>query len=498
MGTDRASGGAYNRATDSHDDLLTAVLRTVATPHFDRLRRGLHERTPLRGLDRIGHGFLGLVLACLLVPMPTMGETASDETFDTRAKDLQEIRRQVESLGQELTAQQSDRRALIEELEAREREVADAAVSGRELALAVAEQTRVAEALRVRHLEEYAALEQELAVWADLVRTAYVMGRADRLRLLLNQEDTAQASRILSYFAYLNREQLRRITAIQARVERLTRLAHDAEREAARLIELAQRQDAARLRLEAARQERADVLSRLEASIAGRTKDLEVLERDAEALRLLVEHLRQRAQIRAELEIQRDPFPARKGRLAWPLLHGDILAAFGSPKPDSELRWDGVLLATRQGEEVRAVHDGRVVHADWLRGFGLLIVIDHGEGYMSIYGHNEALLKETGEWVAGGEVIALSGDSGGRDEPVLYFAIRHNGKAQDPAAWCGGPGRPEPLSEAGRGNLYGLRERVGGESIKPHRRQPVGKVSCAEIDGLTSHQPVESNENMRC
>jgi septal ring factor EnvC (AmiA/AmiB activator) len=470
------------------------VLSTVATPHPDRLR----DRKSGRAFDRIGYGFAGLVLVCALVPTPTVAETARDETLDTRAKDLQEIQRQVESVGRDLVAQQADRRALIAELEVREREVAEAAVSGRELALAVAEQTRVAEALRVRHLEEHAALEQELAVWADLVRTAYVMGRADRLRLLLNQEDTAQASRILSYFAYLNREQLRRITAIQARVERLTRLAHDAEREAARLIELAQRQEAARLRLEAARQERADVLSRLEASIVGRTEDLEVLERDAEALRLLVEHLRQRAQIRAELEIQRDPFPARKGRLAWPLLHGDILAAFGTPKPDSELHWDGVLLAARQGEEVRAVHDGRVVHADWLRGFGLLVVIDHGEGYMSIYGHNEALLKEPGEWVANGEVIALSGNSGGREEPALYFAIRHNGKPQDPSGWCGGPGQQGPLSGAGRRDHYGLRERVGGESIKPDRGPRIGKASCAETTGSTSDQPVESSENMRC
>jgi murein hydrolase activator len=411
--------------------------------------------------------------------------SSSDEALDSRTRDLQDIQHRIESLGRDLTEQHADRLVLIKELEAREREVAGAAVSGRELALAVAEQTRVAEALRIRHLEEYEALEQELAVWADLIRTAYVMGRADRLRLLLNQEDTAQASRILSYFAYLNREQLRRITAIQARVERLTRLAHDAEREAARLIELAQRQDAARLRLEAARQERAEVLARLEASIAGGTGDLQILERDAEALRLLVEHLRQRAQIRAELEIQRDPFPARKGRLAWPLLHGDVVAEFGSPKPDSELRWDGVLLAARQGEEVRAIHDGRVVHADWLRGFGLLLVIDHGEGYMSIYGHNEALLTETGEWVATGEVIALSGDSGGRAEPVLYFAIRHNGKPQDPAGWCGGGGHLDPLSARGRDDLSALRERVGGEPIKRHRRSTTDAASLARATGAT-------------
>ena len=98
---------------------------------------------------------------------------------------------------------------------------------------------------------------------------------------------------------------------------------------------------------------------------------------------------------------------------------------------------DGVLLVAREGEEVRAVYDGRVVYADWLRGFGMLLVIDHGDGYMSLYGHNEALLKEVGEWVAAGEVIALSGNSGGRDDPVLYFAIRRHGEPLDPGTWCG-------------------------------------------------------------
>lgn len=469
---------------------LTAVPRTVATGHPERLHREPFDHRRHRALDWIGHRVARLALACVLASAAAaLAETASDETLDTHAKDLQEIQRQVESVGRELIEQHADRRALIADLEVREREVAEAAVSGRESARAVAEQTRVAEALRVRHLEEYAALEQELALWADLVRTAYVMGRADRLRLLLNQEDTAQASRILSYFAYLNREQLRRITAIQARVERLTRLAHDAEREAERLIDLARRQETARLRLEAARQERAAVLDRLEASIAGQTENLEVLERDAEALRLLVEHLRQRAQIRAELDIRRDPFPERRGRLAWPLLHGEVLAEFGTLKPDSELRWDGVLLAARHGEEVRAVHDGRVIHADWLRGFGLLLVIDHGDGYMSIYGHNEALLKESGEWVATGEVIALSGDSGGRDEPVLYFAIRHNGKPEDPVGWCGGAARQGSLSGAGRGDLYGLRERVGAEPIKsqrrPQRRPSLGATACNQASGST-------------
>jgi septal ring factor EnvC (AmiA/AmiB activator) len=179
-------------------------------------------------------------------------------------------------------------------------------------------------------------------------------------------------------------------------------------------------------------------------------------------------------------------------------LEGQVLADFGAPKEDTELRWDGVLLAARQGEEVRAVHDGRVVHADWLRGFGLLLVIDHGEGYMSIYGHNEALLKETGEWVATGEVIALSGNSGGRNESVLYFAIRHNGRPQDPAGWCGGSARQGRLNHPIQGNIFDQGEQLGADSIKPPQGREKPITSTQRNGPVPDTHAVDSGQNMRC
>jgi len=360
-----------------------------------------------------------------------------DALIEQRSKDLQQIERQVETLGQELIGQNSQRQALIQELEERERDVAALAVAGRELERLVQEQSSVAQAFRDREAEERSLLQQELRRLAELLRTAHAMGRADVLRLLLNQEDPVRAGRVLSYFAYFNRDRVNRIQAVESRAQRLASLAKDAEREAGRLAELASRQEATRLRLETAKADRATALAELEKTIAGGEDDLAVLQRDAENLRLLVEHLRQRAEIRAELEVQRQPFAERRGHLAWPLLEGRLSAPFGSAKPGSDLSLDGVLLVAHEGEEVRAIYDGRVVYADWLRGFGMLLVIDHGDGYMSLYGHNEALLKEVGEWVAAGEVVALAGNSGGRDEPVLYFAIRRNGEPVDPATWCG-------------------------------------------------------------
>jgi murein hydrolase activator len=388
----------------------------------------IHAQTAFRSLA---------LLAPLLAGGPAIAADDSDAAIARGERDLRSLERQVQTLGDELVGQNAERQALIKELEERERDVAALAIAGRELARLVDEQSRVSQELRSRQAEEQAALEQELARLADLLRTAHAMGRADVLRLLLNQEDPVRASRVLSYFAYFNRDRVSRIRAVESRAQRLALLARDAERETARLSELATKQEATRVRLEAAKAQRAEVLASLESTIASRGEDLAQLQRDAENLRLLVEHLRQRAEIRAELGVQREPFGQRRGRLAWPLLEGRPSASFGSSREGSELTLDGVLLAAREGEEVRAVYDGRVVYADWLRGYGMLLVIDHGEGYMSFYGHNSALLKEVGEWVGAGEVIALSGNSGGRDQPVLYFAIRHNGEPLDPAAWCG-------------------------------------------------------------
>lgn len=361
----------------------------------------------------------------------------SDALLETREQELQTIEQRAQAIGAELAGQSAERLTLIAELQEREREVATQVLAGRELARRVREQTRVAEALRAQELQEQGALAAELERLTVLLRTAYALGRADALRLVLNQQDPARSSRVLSYFAYLNRERLHRIQAVESSAKRLATLAWSAEREGERLARLSKEQDAVRQRLESAKTQRAQVLADLERTIASGQQTLAGLAHDADNLRRLVEHLRQRAQIRAELDVQRDPFAARQGRLRWPLPEGRVRAGFGSPREGTGVAWDGVLLAAREGEEVRTVYDGRVIYADWLAGFGMLIVIDHGGGYMTFYGHNEALLKEVGEWVGAGESIALGGNSGGLDEPVLYFAIRHNGEPLDPSAWCG-------------------------------------------------------------
>jgi len=132
------------------------------------------------------------------------------------------------------------------------------------------------------------------------------------------------------------------------------------------------------------------------------------------------------------------PFASARGKLPWPV-NGRLLARFGETRgDDARTKWDGVMISASSGSQVHAVHGGRVVFADWLRGAGLLVILDHGNGYLSLYGHNQSLLKKPGDVVKAGEAISTVGTSGGQDTPALYFAIRQQGRPTDPSQWCRG------------------------------------------------------------
>lgn len=190
-----------------------------------------------------------------------------------------------------------------------------------------------------------------------------------------------------------------------------------------------------------ARERRARVLAELEGTIASGAEQVAALEADAASLRALIADLEQRGQILAEADVETTPLAARRGRLPWPVA-GPLVARFGAPRDAGRLRWDGVVLAAPEGAEVRAVHGGRVVYADWLRGLGHLVIIDHGDDYMTLYGNNQTVLAGNGDWVVAGETIALSGTTGGRGADGLYFGVRRDGEPLDPERWCRArPGR---------------------------------------------------------
>ena len=270
---------------------------------------------------------------------------------------------------------------------------------------------------------------------ASQVRAAYAMGRQEYLKILLNQENPATVGRVVTYYDYLNKARSERIDSLGKTIKQLEQVRNEVEAETRRLSELREKRRQEKLALEQSRQEREQVIAQLKHEINSQDKRLAGMLQDEQQLKALIRALADALEDIPAEPGNRKPFGTLKGKLKWPA-RGPVLISYGSPRKLGKLRWQGVMIGAREGQEVHAVAGGRVAFADWLRGYGLMIIIDHGDGYMSLYGQNQSLYKETGDWVEAGEAIASVGDSGGVDQVGLYFEIRKDGHPTDPVRWC--------------------------------------------------------------
>lgn len=276
------------------------------------------------------------------------------------------------------------------------------------------------------------AAQEELIKQA--VRASYVSGQEPYLKLLLNQQDPARSARMLHYFERFNRERLARVQRFR---ETLNALQSTRAQIEAASVERDTRQGQLQAQLDSLDAEQAQrntLLAALTDDIATRSGELQQLTEDRGRLEALLEKI-QEAIANIPPPEQLTPFAQSRGKLPWPV-EGTALNRFGAAYSDGNLHRQGIVMGAEVGSPVRAVHPGRVVFADWLRGSGLLVVIDHGEGYLSLYANNQSLTKRKGDWVNRGEALARAGENGGIGRPGIYFEIRHNGQAQDPAQWC--------------------------------------------------------------
>jgi septal ring factor EnvC (AmiA/AmiB activator) len=250
--------------------------------------------------------------------------------------------------------------------------------------------------------------------------------------LLLNQRDPATLGRLMAYYRYLNDYRAENIEAVIGQIRKLDELRAQIAAEEARLTALVQARYDELGRLNASQENRAAVLASLRKKIANEGMEVEQLAAQEKDLTRLIAEL---SSILSDYPISSEqPFSEHKGRLTWPVA-GTLLHDFGQPRVGGNIKWNGVVLAAPRGREVRAVYHGRVAFADWLAGMGLLVIVDHGEGYMTLYGYNETVLKNTGDWVAPGDVIATVGDSGGQSQASLYFELRRGTKPENPRRW---------------------------------------------------------------
>ncbi len=365
----------------------------------------------------------------LLAPVLTVATAGKDDP----ERALQQLRQEIERLSSDLASASERRQALQRQLEQSERLMGEAGRRLHRLDREMTRQRERLEALRRRQGEQRQALARQRDALADQIRAAYAMGREQRLKILLNQQDPAMVSRMLVYYDYLNRARSARIAQVRTLLDQLEQTRRVVEEETRRLAALREREQEEQRRLEAIRGQRERVLAALEQDLQDKGQRLQAMKQDAERLRALVEQLQQQMEELPQVAADK-PLKALKGRLPWPL-KGRLAARFGGRKAGN-LRWDGVMIAAPEGREVKAVHRGRIAFADWLRGYGLLLIIDHGDGYMTLYGNNQSLYRETGEWVEAGEPVARAGSSGGRRDSGIYFGIRVRGKAVDPRKWC--------------------------------------------------------------
>lgn len=395
---------------------------------------------------RVGIGRVGLSL-CAAIFAALLGSLfpGNAHAQASQEQELRELRSRIQALQKELERSEGTRSEARDALRESERAISQAnrrlfEISGqrRELNAEIARLQR-----EQRETEARIAAEQDEI--SQLLYRQYVNGQPAALRLLLNRQDPNATARQLQYLAYVSRARAERIESLRESLVSLRALTEQTRARHAELRSLEREEATQKARLEQERAARQRVIDRTSTQIAQNRRQITTLRRDEQRLTELIQRLAreaERAREQARLRNRALPdasanaaaFARLKGRLRLPVI-GELTNRFGSPREDGGLAWRGLFIAAKHGQEVKAIAPGKIVYADWLRGFGNLLIIDHGGGYMSLYGNNEALLRQVGDDANAGDTIASVGNSGGNPDSGLYFELRHQGRPFDPLPW---------------------------------------------------------------
>lgn len=389
---------------------------------------------PLRVLCR-----LPLLLAVVVLLVASASWAAKQDSAAAKESELKAMRARIESVRRSIQADAERRDTMVGELKE-----ADEAIQGARLSLAEVRERRQAgeqelATLNAERLETEQMIADERAALAAEVRMAYMNGRGEQLKLMLNQQDPAQLGRVLHYYGYFGRARAARIAQIEDQLQHLALLAERIDAQMARLREIEAEHAREANNLSAARQRRARALKQLESKLENNNTRLQKMQSDARALERLVSELRRAMEEAAKAQPKpkggkAQPAPVGRGQWPWPV-KGEVLARFGQQRAGGPLRWQGMVIGAAPGTAVRAPANGRVLYSDWLPGLGLLMVLDHGNGLMSLYGHNEQLFRKVGDTVSAGEVLGDVGDTGVEGRTGIYLEIRTGKRPVDPLNW---------------------------------------------------------------
>ncbi|MDP4547293.1 peptidoglycan DD-metalloendopeptidase family protein [Marinobacter sp. MDS2] len=368
-----------------------------------------------------------LVLALSLGAAPLSAEQ------DVTPEQVEALKQRIANIDEWLADAEEDRSKLEQQLASTERKINKLTRERRDLRNQAAEQKKRLHSLEKQESELTNTLNIQRKGLMKQIRAAWMEGEAPALKVLLNEIEPGNLARTMTYYEYLSKDTVARLEAFQHSLRELK--AARAEVQATR-VELAkteanleQRQN----RLAESRQERNKTLVALKSDIKDRRSEKKTLEADQKRLEKLLKEVQEAiANIPSPNESR--PFKSQRSKLGWPV-QGKVVSQYGTLYADGKLRRNGMIINTQEDAEVTAVHHGRVVFANWLRGFGLMTIIDHGDGYMTLYGHSSSLFTSPGDWVTPGQTIALVGRTGGTQDPALYFEVRKNGKPVNPRTW---------------------------------------------------------------
>jgi septal ring factor EnvC (AmiA/AmiB activator) len=386
--------------------------------------------------------FLFILLASLLTNLAYAAPAQKKE------QELKALRGRIEQTQKDLESAEESKSETTDALKSSERSISQ---TNRELYNLSLQQHAVSaklNALQSDATRTQREIDQQQALLSKLLYQRYLAGEDDPLKLLLNQKNPNEAARQLHYYTYLSRARADLIQSQQRSLEHLQALANETQEKNQELTRIKTAQESHKHQLEVEQNARKLVLARIARQIQNRQRELSTLKRDEQRLTQLIERL-----TRIVAKKHKHPAPATpgsvkqpdlsrssgvfrqlKGKLGLPVA-GEVTHRFGSPREDSGALWKGIFVRAHTGEAIKAVAAGRVVFADWLRGFGNLLIIDHDDGFMSLYGNNEALYKQVGETVHGGDIISTAGNSGGSPDSGLYFELRYQSRPFDPLSW---------------------------------------------------------------
>lgn len=376
--------------------------------------------------------FLRTLCVALGIAAFALAAAQDPDLAQIKERELEAVREKISDLKESMDRRATERDRITAELQE-----AEVAMVEKRLHLEELERQRDFSAEKKAGLDEKLAarraeLDAQSQQLAAQVRAAYQSGSQERIKLLLNQHDPATLGRLFTYYRYMSAFRGENIDRVNGIIAELASLRAQADREAARLLELARARERELAAIDAAQEKRRLLLASVKEQLAREGTTIARLAAEEEDLARLIAEL---TSILSDYPItSEEPFSSLKGRLTWPVA-GTLIHDFGQPRASSAVKWNGVVLAAPRGREVRAIYHGRVVFADWLAGMGLLVIVDHGEGFMTLYGYNETTLKSVGDWVAPGDVIATVGDSGGQQQPGLYFEVRQGAKPLNPGTW---------------------------------------------------------------